>query len=241
MEPIRSLRNQAVVEAGRLHRARERKRLRLTLIEGPHNVAEAVRAGADIRTVFALSDDPSLERWPGVRLVDEQVMKKLSGTAHPRGPVAVMGIPDPRDPAPDRDTLVLWGLSDPGNVGTIIRTAAAFGLAVVIGPRTCDPWAPKVLRSGAGAHFRLRLGAIEDPADLGERLAATVVEGGVPPAELGPGPWQVLIGSESHGLDPMLQARVAERVTIPMPGGTESLNAAVAASIIAYELGSRHH
>ncbi len=241
MEPIRSLRNQAVVEAGRLHRARERKRLRLTLIEGPHILAEAHEAGADIRTVFTLADDPHRHRWHNVRLVDEQVMRKLGGTSHPRGPVAVMSIPAPRQPRPDQDTLVLWGLSDPGNVGTIIRTAAGFGLAVLIGPRTCDPWAPKVLRAAAGAHFRLRLGSIEGPDSLGKRLAAAVVGGGVAPYELGPGPWQVLIGSEAHGLDPTLLNRVTERVTIPMPGGTESLNAAIAASIIAYELGLRRH
>lgn len=239
MEPIRSVRNQAVVEAGRLHRARERKRLQLTLIEGPHILAEAHEAGADIRTVFALEDDP--HRWTNARLVDEQVMRKLGGTTHPRGPVAVMSIPPPQPPRPGQDTLVLWGVSDPGNVGTIIRTAAGFGLAVLIGPRTCDPWAPKVLRAAAGAHFRLRLGSIEDPALLGEHLAATVVEGGVAPGELGPGPWQILIGSEAHGLDPTLLDRVTKRVTIPMPGGTESLNAAVAASIIAYELGLRRH
>ena len=122
-----------------------------------------------------------------------------------------------------------------------MRSAAAFGLAVLIGPQTCDPWAPKVLRSAAGAHFRLRLGHVEDPSELGEHLAATVVEGGVAPADLGPGPWQILIGSEARGLDPSLLGRMSAQVTIPMPGGTESLNAAMAASIIAYELALRRH
>ncbi|HEX7099783.1 MAG TPA: RNA methyltransferase [Acidimicrobiia bacterium] len=236
MEPIRSPRNPAVVAAGRLHRVRERHATGLTLVEGPHVLEEAIAAGAEIQRTFVLPDDPRHHEWPNAVVVDHDVMRKLAATETPRGPVAVVVIPDWIEPPADRDLLVLMGVSDPGNVGTIIRSAAAFGLGVVIGPETADPWSPKVVRSGAGAHFRLGgLSRIADVAELkGHRLAATVVEGGVDPATLGPGPWAFLIGSEAHGLDPIVVAACEVRVTIPMKGDTESLNAAVAASILAY-------
>lgn len=237
MEPIRSPRNRAVVDAGRLHRARERKERGQTLLEGPHLLRVALAADVEIEQVFALADDDELDRWPQPTLVTDAVMAKLAGTRTPRGPVAVISIPDWVPPSADQHLLVLIGVGDPGNLGTIIRSAAAFGLGVVIAPGAADPWSPKVLRAGAGAHFRTRLSRIEGVGELGNhRLAATVVTGGLPPSRLGPGPWAFLIGPESAGLAPDVVAAAAATVTVPMPGGTESLNAAVAASIIAYEV-----
>lgn len=240
MEPIRSLRNSAVVEAGRLHRARDRRRTGRTLIEGPHVLDEAIAAGVGVERVFALADDPRLSEWPQATPVSPEVMDKLAGTDTPRGPVAVVKIPPSVPPLPDVASLALWGVSDPGNVGTIIRSAAAFGLGVVVGPGTADVWSPKVVRAAAGAHFRVHLSHTASVEELGPRVAATVVDGGVSPRDLPPGPWTVLIGSEAHGLPEELASAVGEKVTIPMPGGTESLNAGVAASIVAYELGTRH-
>ena len=236
MEPIRSPRNPAVVAACRLHRSRERLETGLSLIEGPHVLEEAIAAGAEIERTFALPEDPRRDEWPNVVVVDHRVMLRLAATETPRGPVAIVVIPDWVEPPADRNLLVLMGVSDPGNVGTIIRSAAAFGCGVVIGPGTADPWSPKVLRAGAGAHFRLGgLSRIHEVPELtGHRLAATVVRGGEDPARLGPGPWAFLIGSEAHGLDPETVAAADVRVTIPMRGDTESLNAAVAASILAY-------
>lgn len=243
MEPIRSPRNRAVVEAGRLHRARERKRLGLTLLEGPNLLDEALEAGISLRRVFALPDDPRREDWPNVTLVEERVMRRLAPTETPRGPVAVTDIPDWSRPAGDRHLLVLWRVSDPGNVGTIIRSAAAFGLGVAVSPECADPWSPKALRAGAGGHFRLpSLSRIEGLHPLSHhRLAATVVSGGEDPARLDDGPWAFLIGQEAHGLEPEMIQEAEKTVTIPMPGGTESLNVAAAATILAYAVttGSR--
>lgn len=234
MEPIRSLRNRAVVEAGRLHQVRERRNRSRTLVEGPHALSEAIGAGMNIEMTFALADDPRFDDWPEVSAVSEPVMGKLAGTATPRGPVAVMHIP-PWDPAPPHDVVVPIQVSDPGNVGTMIRTAAAFGLGMVIGPGTADPWSPKVLRAGAGGQFRTSLSKVETPLGLSShRLAATVVSGGVAPEDLEEGPWAFLIGGEAHGLDPAWTEAADTTVTIPMPGGTESLNAAIAAAILCY-------
>ena len=239
MEPIRSLQNRSVVEAGRLHRARDRARTGATLVEGPHVLAEALETGAEVRTVFSLPDDPNLDRWPSLRTVDEAVMSKLAGTTTPRGPVAVMTIPPPAPHPVDRSILVLWGVGDPGNVGTIIRSAAAFGLGVGIGPDTADPWAPKVLRAGAGAHFRISLFPVASIEELAVwTAAALVVEGGEPPFGLKGGLRAIVVGSEAHGLPPDVVQACRERISIPMQPGVESLNAAVAASIVAHALGS---
>lgn len=237
MEPIRSPRNRAVVEAGRLHRVADRRRAGKTLIEGPHLLEEAIRAGASIEQTFHLPDDPGAADWPGATPVAELVMARLAGTETPRGPVAVVAIPDAAPLPPDLPVIVLWGVGDPGNVGTAIRSAAAFGLAVAIGPGTADPWSPKVLRAGAGAHFRLALTPVGSLDDLtGHPLAATVVTGGIAPSDLDKRPWAIIVGSEAQGLDAATEAAADAVITIPMPGGTESLNAGVTASILAYEV-----
>jgi len=235
MEPVRSTRNPRVSEAVRLHRARDRRELGLTLLEGPHLVSEAVGAGAGVREIFGIGEPPfdiGSARWIEVT---EPVLERLSGTRSPRGPIAVMRIPD--SPPPTRDHLTL-DIADPGNAGTLIRTSAAFGLDVVFRSGAVDPWAPKVLRAAAGAHFRTTV-ALRPAPDAG--TIATVVEGGIAPRGLGevldPGRmWSVLVGSEPHGLDAVEAASADFRVSVPMPGGTESLNAAVAGSIVAYEL-----
>ncbi|MDP9144546.1 MAG: RNA methyltransferase, partial [Actinomycetota bacterium] len=160
------------------------------------------------------------------------------GTRTPRGPVAVIGIPETRRTG-GSGLLVAWGVSDPGNVGTLIRTAAGFGWDFGHTAGTADPWSPKVLRAGAGGHFRIGIRGVDSVAGLekgGYVPAATVVAGGTPPADLAPGRYAVLIGEESSGLPPEVVKQSAVIVTIPMPGGLESLNAAMAAGIIVYEL-----
>jgi TrmH family RNA methyltransferase len=133
-------------------------------------------------------------------------------------------------------------LADPGNVGTLIRTAAAFGWDFGHSSGTADPWAPKVLRAGAGGHFRVTIGAVgsvEELDDAGLTTVATVVSGGAAPDALGSGRFAVLVGEEAAGLPDDVVAEAALRVTVPMPGGMESLNAAIAAAIVIYEL-SKH-
>ena len=125
------------------------------------------------------------------------------------------------------------------NVGTLIRCAAAFGLGFAAGPETADPWAPKVLRAAAGGHFRTgvaRVGGLAELRTGGRRLAATVARGGMPPAALAAGSVAVLVGDEARGLPAGVVAACDFSLTIPMPGGAESLNAAVAGAIVAYEL-----
>lgn len=233
-EVISSTRNPAVMEAARLHRARHRRETGRTLLEGPSVVFEAIAAGIPILELYVLDGDPVPEGYAAtVRIVTAEVLGKLAGTSTPRGPVGVIDIPASVLPT-DRPALVAWGVSDPGNCGTIVRTAAAFEYGFVAGPESADPWAPKVLRAGAGGHFRTSVATVGDLVDLGGlRLVGTVARGGALPGPVREGE-ALLVGSEAHGLPEDVVAACERLVTIPMKGGAESLNAAVAAGIAAY-------
>jgi TrmH family RNA methyltransferase len=245
MEPL-GRRNHRVVTAARLHRSRERRNTGKTILEGPNLLQEALQGGVVPEVVFALPDDRRSAVLAGEHdvelvLVEPAALSRLAGTETPRGPAAVIEVPDP-SPIGMRGMVVAWGLGDPGNVGTLIRTAAAFGWDVGYSPGTADPWAPKVLRAAAGGHFRTGLApvaSIEELSDAGLVTVATVVTGGGAPDRLGPGRYALLVGEEAVGLPPDVVDEAAIKVTIPMPGGTESLNAAVAAAIVIYEL-SKH-
>jgi RNA methyltransferase, TrmH family len=238
-----------VAEATRLHRSRVRRDTGLTLLEGPHLLEEAVRARASVDTVFALlGDQPSAQATAelGAELVvvTETALERLAPTEHPRGPVAIMRVPS--GARVDQDMLLIpWGVGDPGNVGSLIRSAAAFGMGVLTGPATADPWAPKVLRSAAGGHFRTTVEArptlsLEAVRAAGYSPIATVARGGSAPWDLDTeGHPALLLGDEARGLPPAVVAAADARVTIPMPGGIESLNAGVAGAILAYELRRR--
>ncbi len=253
MDAVRSPRNRRVAEALRLHRARRRNETGLTLLEGPHLLEEAIRAGAALRALFvAESDEPSAlaaeEAGVEIVTVTQSVMDTLAPTQHPRGPVAVLEVPATRS-AGEGSVLVAWGVSDPGNVGSMIRSAAAFGLGFLAGPRTADPWAPKVLRAGSGGHFHTTVERVPDLTigrlrRRGFTVAASVVAGGRHPAVLHEDRrWAVLVGEEAAGLPAEIVSAADYRITIPMPGGTESLNAAAAAVLLAYEVdgGRRGH
>lgn len=202
-----------------------------------------MKAGARVEEIFALADDTRsavAAAGCGARLtlVDERGLRRLATTEHPQSPVAVMVVPPAPLPAAGH-LLVAWGVGDPGNVGTLIRGAAAFGLGFAAGPGTADPWSPKVLRAAAGGHFRAGVARVESLGELGaggRALAATVARGGMPPADLPAGPVAVLVGDEARGLPSAVVAACDWQVTIPMPGGAESLNAGVAGAIVAYEL-----
>ena len=132
--------------------------------------------------------------------------------------------------------IVAWGVSDPGNCGTLIRIAAAFGYGYLSGPESADVWAPKVLRSAAGAHFSIAIGVAETLDQVrngGRSVVASVARGGSTPGPL-PAAVAVLVGSEAHGLPESVVEASDERVTIPTTGGVESLNAAMAGAILAF-------
>jgi TrmH family RNA methyltransferase len=130
-------------------------------------------------------------------------------------------------------TLALWHVGDPGNVGTLLRAADAFGAGVALSEGCADPTGPKALRASVGSIFRVPLSDFEEPA--GKRVAL-VPGDGIPLPELDSGGDVVLVlGAEREGLPPEVLERCDERVSIPQPGGGESLNVAMAGAIALYE------
>lgn len=228
MEPVLTHRAPRVVDAARLHRAKHRKERGLTLVEGPELLNDVAVSGAAVRQVFGV--DPE----PGVTPVDSRALARLSGTKNPRGPVAVVEIPTEWLDR-QRNVLVSVGVSDPGNVGTMVRTAAAFGWGFVYTEGTADPWSPKTIRAGGGGQFQTSVAKVGSAAELGEWMTvATVVVGGDHPDTITERPVAVLIGEEADGLPAPIVSAADARATIAMPGDTESLNAAVAAGIFVY-------
>lgn len=241
---ITSPSNPRVVEAARLHRVRRRRESGRALLEGPHLLAEALDAAVEVEVVFAIDmDEGAVARASaaGVEVlsVGDRVLAHLAGTETPRGPVAVIHVP-PNPRIAGIDTIVLSDISDPGNAGSLIRSAAAFGFAVVNASGSVDPWSPKVLRSGAGGHFLTPVLRTEQPLDAlraaGCVIVGLVVSGGMAPSAIPTDvPIALWVGSEAHGLPDPLVGNADVLVTLDMPGGTESLNVAVAGAIAMYE------
>lgn len=173
-------------------------------------------------------------------IVDDKLFAQLSGLESPAALGMLIETPAAATPQSDRDTLVLDRVQDAGNVGSMLRSAAALGIAQVLALKgTAALWSPKVLRAGQGAHFGLRLVeglAVEALLELRLPLLATS-----PHAEavLGrtplPRPLAWVLGHEGQGVQPALLQACALTLRIPQPGGEESLNVAAAAAICFYE------
>jgi TrmH family RNA methyltransferase len=157
----------------------------------------------------------------------------VSTLAHPPRVIAVYRRGDlPRGVRPI--TVALWRVSDPGNVGTLLRAADAFGAAVALSEGCADPTGPKAVRASMGSLFRVPVSDFDEPT--GKRVAL-VPSGGIPLPELDSGAEVVLVlGAEREGLPAEVLERCDERASIPQPGGGESLNVALAGAIALYEL-----
>jgi len=242
-EIIESTANPIIRTFKDLHQSKVRRRRSQTIIEGPKVLSEFLEAGFVPQSVLALESDERAiamcaEKNVAITFVSERALHAASGTVTTPGPLAVIRIPEFQSARP-HNTVVLVDISDPGNVGTMIRTAAAFDWDVAWTGSTADPWSPKTLRSGAGAHVHTRLVHMHDPLGDIETAGLTPIATVVSDGELlqaRSAPVALLIGSESHGLPAWAVVHGIERISIAMPGGTESLNAAIAAGITMHAL-----
>ncbi len=217
------------------------------MLEGPIVFSQMAAMGVIPEMILTIEDDDRTTALCRVHgwtpsFVSHEVLAAASDTLHPQSPVVAIPIPEP-GAMRERDTLLLMDISDPGNVGTMIRSAAAFGWDVCTSGTTADPWSPKVLRAGTGSHFDVHLVASSDPVDkaqsLGLEIVASVVSGGDQPTGAD-GPIALMVGSEAHGLFQEDVSAADRRVTLSMSEGVESLNAGVAASILMYLLAPEH-
>ncbi|GAB2182408.1 RNA methyltransferase [Denitratisoma sp. agr-D3] len=223
---------------------------RLTLADGPHLVRACLDHGYPIQTLVVsesgqrhpevvelLSESDCPERL----LIGDALFRELSGVVSPVGILAVIPIVSPSSwqdaLVPLQDWGVLDGVQDAGNLGSILRSAAAFGIRhILLGKGCAAVWSPKVLRAAQGAHFALHL---HDQVDLaqalpqyGGRTIALVLDGAelhVDTFSSEPAAW--VLGNEGRGVSPDIVALCTDRMRIPMASGTESLNVAAAAAI----------
>ncbi len=227
----------------------------LIAIEGHHLLEEALSTNQAIKTIFLSERTPQPDKLPHdielLRLAQD-VFQSCTDTQTPQGIAALLVPPTPQPEKMFTGTpliLIAVGLQDPGNLGTLIRSALAFGATGVLTTAgTVSPWNGKAIRASAGAVFRLPLGvandatmaslrehdvalfaSVKDEDDDGDSLTSLDLSRAC----------ALLVGNEGAGLSPDWLARADERVTIPTPGPVESLNAAVAGSLLLYEAASQ--
>jgi TrmH family RNA methyltransferase len=218
---------------------RQREKLGLFVCEGEDLVTAALDAGLDPVEALVDAERPALlERLPRAEEVAPELMSEISTLAHPARVIAVFRRADlPR--GTDAPTgLALWHVRDPGNVGTLIRTADALGPAfVALSPGCADPAGPKALRASMGALFRVPLAGFDEAP--GPRIAL-LPRDGRPVAELDFGKRVTFVlGAERTGLPEDVVAACDELASIPIAAGAESLNVAVAGALALYELRRR--
>ena len=256
---ITSRRNPLVRQLRGLHSASGRREQNLLLLEGTHLAQEVVRLALQPRQLIAterwrLAHAPLLAELQGLGgsalqhvVASEDVLAAMATTEHPDGVVLTLEPPHPQAPGSVRFGLVLDGIQDPGNLGTLLRTALAAGIEQVWLASGADPWQPKVLRASAGAALALScrrgersdvLGWVHQARDQGLQVLATR-----PPAGGGQPYWErnwrlptlLLLGAEGPGLSAELEQLATARVCIPHSDAVESLNVAVAAAPLLLE------
>jgi TrmH family RNA methyltransferase len=230
--------------------ARERRKAGRALLDGVHLIEAYAATGGKVELLVVSESGAAREECQ--RLVRsaaaeqmvvlaDALFAEVSPVETPVGILAVVETPYFKAADHPQFCVLLEDIQDPGNLGSILRSAAAAGAELAwLTPGCVDAWSPKVLRAGMGAHFAM---SIEERVDPAEKLAsfrgkslATSLEAGksLYQADLA-GPVVFLIGNEGAGLSHELQQMASERIVIPMPGRVESLNAAAAAAICFFE------
>jgi TrmH family RNA methyltransferase len=227
---------------------RERRASGRMLLDGVHLVEACEAACGPLETLVVAAS--ALDRGEIVRCISgrevvviaDALMRDLGLVDTPSGIVGVATIPAPAAVDAEKDAILLDGVQDPGNVGTLLRTASAAGIGqALLGPGCASAWSPKVLRAGQGAHFVMNIAEDADLAGFVAGFQGTVAATSLTDAQPlyaadlhGPLAW--IFGAEGQGVRPELQAAATLRLRIPMPGAVESLNVAAAAAVCLFEM-----
>ena len=242
---ITSRKNPLIQQVRRLLTSKkEREQAGLFVADGTKLLAEAVRYDPGLQTVI-LSDgvDADVPEHVEVIRVPEEIMAYISPMETPQGALFLCRLPEQKEIAPQAGMLLLDGIQDPGNLGTILRTADALDIPVVLLEGCADPYSHKTVRASMGAVFRVR------PIQATwERAMAQCAQAKIPVAvtaltekarnirEADLSTMAVVIGSEGRGVRPEILAQADAQLIIPMNAHCESLNAAVAATIVMWEM-----
>ena len=249
---ITSLHNSKIqLVRGLLGQSKERRESSAFVAEGIRLVEEALAAGWPIRFVLAGEElNPrgiklaSDLRSRGIEVENgaQALMQSVSKTESTQGVLAVCELSQNPIPRPLSFALILDQVRDPGNMGSLLRVAAGAGVQVVfLAPETADAFAPKVVRAGMGAHFRIpihRMGWEEiRAATRGLKIHLADMEGAVACWQADfISPLAIILGGEAEGASQPAREMATSNVSIPMPGRTESLNAAAAGAILMFEV-----
>ncbi|HUL96065.1 MAG TPA: RNA methyltransferase [Usitatibacter sp.] len=252
MKAVTSRENAAYKAAAKLvASAAERRKRGLSVLDGTHLLAALLDSGRVPEELFIDARGAAdgevrrlVERSSPARvtLLADALFNAISTVDSPTGVISLVRTPGPAKAPPDAPlVLLLDGIQDPGNVGTLLRSAAAAGAThAMLSPACAFAWSPKVLRAAMGAHFAL---GIVEGADLAAYVGAyrgtSIALAAHARASLYDvdltGPCALIVGSEGAGLTPSLEAAAKVRAGIPMPGRMESLNAATAGSLALFE------
>lgn len=251
LSSIQSVKNERIKEVKKLYQKKYRDRTNLYLLESPHLIEEALQAGVAIEQLFLTdASQPWLAAFEEqlaatlVYQVTPEIMKNLLEIPSDRGCLAVVAQPEPKKADFLQAGSYLWldAVQDPGNVGTMVRTADACGFTgVVLGKGSADLYSPKVVRAMQGSQFHLPIMS-GDLADFfaewhfpvyGTELNAAAKAYGEVTAQAS---FALLMGNEGQGVAPQWLAQTTQNLYIPITGHAESLNVAVAAGILMYHL-----
>jgi TrmH family RNA methyltransferase len=249
--------SQLVTTVRNLHQRKGRRRRGLTVAEGVRLVEEALHAGIPIRGVLVAASFGTTERGSAllgelagravpIEELSEREFGRVSATDTPQGVLAVIEVPSwtlsDLQPGPRAPVLVLDAVQDPGNVGTLLRTAFALGASGAALLRGCaDLTNPKVIRAAMGASFRFPAATVEVEEFVtwcrrnDVEVWASAAEGAALTRTAVPQRLALIVGNEGAGIRPELRALAVRQVAIPLTRGAESLNVAVAAGILLYE------
>ncbi|MDF7637696.1 RNA methyltransferase [Leuconostocaceae bacterium ESL0958] len=253
MERILSKQNAKVKAWAKLATKKGRQEQKTYLLDGWHLVEEAIKAGAKFHAIMATAEQmavhlPDVPHGVPAFEISQEVASHIAGSKNPQGIFAEVTLPEKTfDPSYVHDGLWLFldAIQDPGNVGTLVRTADAAGFkGVVLGTGTADAYSPKVLRAMQGSNFHLELltadlqswvDAFEDN-DL-PVYGSALDESAQPYQEIhGLSAGALIVSNEGQGIDPALAEKTTANLYIPLIGAAESLNVAVAGGILMFRL-----
>ena len=244
MEQITSVQNNKIKNANKLKKKRDRDKTGQALIEGIHLIDEAYQSGIVIKQLFVIepsrTDEALIDYAEETYEINMKVAESLSGTITPQGFFAVIEKPE-YDINQAKQVLLIDRIQDPGNLGTLIRTSDAAGIDLIVMEKgTADPYQDKVLRASQGSVFHIPVITTDLKTfitDFNGPVYGTALENAQPYKEVASQEtFALLLGNEGEGVNKALLNETTQNLTIPIYGKAESLNVAIAGSILLYHL-----
>ncbi len=242
---ITSTDNSKIIETAKLSEKKYRNRLGKYVLEGVRLVSDALKHGAKAEDIFVAESVAHNFNFVNQTVVSDRVFAKISDTVNSQGVLAVVSKPNVEMTSPNGNCMVLDGLQDPGNVGTLIRTAVACDFTDLYAVNSADLYSSKVIRSAMSAHFCIKLhetDSIEKVFELlhGVSKIAADMSGKNIFETTFPSRVALILGNEGNGISDFVRKHADKTVSLPMANGLESLNVAVAGSVIAYKIFSQN-